>query len=258
MKKPTKQISRIRAARTPAAKPAPRPATRGGAEVPEHLAALIPGTVKCPKCGMAQTAVPVTVLRPDDGALGLLFQGTLNLFTCISCGTRFKVESLILYRDDAKKCLVCYIPEADAGAPQEAEAQVRKIMEGCFGPEVAGEVAPQCRLVFRRQDLVEKIVMLRAELDDRLVEYIKYQLYLKRATELDPRKKALLYDFSNGDKEQLAFVVFDRKSGRAESATHVPMALYRELADACRESDELRGEMTKLFPGMRVNASGCF
>lgn len=242
------------AGRKPAAA---KPAAGSGVPVPAHLAGLMPGTVKCPKCGAAQTAVPVTVLRPEDGALGLLFQGTLNTFSCVSCGVRFKLDVALLYRDDDRRRVVYYLPAEDKLSPDAAEEQVQSILAACFGTDAAGE-APLCRLVATRQEFIEKIAILRAGLDDRLVEFIKYQLYLKYMAQMNPASKRLLYDFTNGDAERLVFIIFDRTAGRALSATEVPMDAYRELAAAAEHEKDMREEIAKLFPGMHVNAAACF
>jgi hypothetical protein len=114
------------------------------------------------------------------------------------------------------------------------------------------------RLVRVRAELVEKIAILRAGLDDRLVEFVKYQFFLRREQALDPQRKELYYDFSATGKEKLAFVVFDRMSGKAESAAHLPMDVYRELAAAFLTSDDLQEELQKLFPGYVVNAASLF
>ncbi|MFA4944113.1 MAG: CpXC domain-containing protein [Lentisphaeria bacterium] len=229
---------------------------KGAAEPAAELAAMVPGTVKCPKCGAPQAAAPVTVLRPDDGALGLLFQGTLNLFTCAACGVRFKLEVALLYRDDARRRIVYYVPPEDAPTPAAAEAQVAAILQGCFGG--GGAEKPECRLALSRQEFIEKIALLRAGLDDRLVEFIKYQLYLRHEAAMDPRQRQLFYDFSLAGRDDLGFILFDRATGKAQAGAHVPMAAYRELEDAWRSSAELKEEIGRLFPGFHVSAATGF
>ena len=100
---------------------------------------------------------------------------------------------------------------------------------------------------------IEKIFLHTHQLDDKLVEYVKYQLYGNPVQRIDPVRSELLYDFSTCDGEKLAFVVVDRESGRAIAGAHIPMAVYEELAAAFLNDGTFQDELDSLFPGYYVS-----
>jgi predicted RNA-binding Zn-ribbon protein involved in translation (DUF1610 family) len=207
--------------------------------------------VACPKCGSAQHVSPVTVLRPDDENLQRLYQGKLNKATCPQCGAEFLLESPILFRDDPNRKLIYYMPLEDPQAYAQAEAQMQAITDLLF-PASADTPRPECRLTLSRRHFIEKIAIHSKGLDDRLVEYIKYQLHNRKEKPIDSIRHELLFDFSGTDAEKLAFVVFDRESGQPAAATHLPREVYDELKQAFHTSPELHAELKKLFPGFIV------
>lgn len=216
-------------------------------------------SVKCPTCGREIPLTPVTVLRPDDASLGLLFRGTLNQCLCPDCNARFRVDLPLLYRDDARRIVVYCLPagEQDGSDLEQAEAQVDTILKSIFAGDDVAEL-PECRLVFTIAEFVEKIALVQAGLDDRLVEYIKYQFFLRRERDLNPARRNLLFDFSHTEPENLGFIVVDRQSGKACAAAHIAMDTYRELAAAFLAQDGLREELRKLFPRYVVSAMRLF
>jgi len=199
---------------------------------------------------------PVTVLRPRSVALRQLLKGTLNRVTCSACSTGFVLDVPIVYRDDAGRFLVYFLAVAEDEQRETLERQMRQVTERAFGKE-QGLAPPTCRLVTDRRALIEKIALHERGLDDRVVEYVKYQMLGNRhgGQRLDPVRDRLLYDFSaEAEGETLAFIVFDRESGKPRAGAHLPMDVYREVGEAFSTSTEMRDELQALFPGYEVNA----
>lgn len=197
-----------------------------------------------------QEVSPVNTLHPGDVALKELLRGALNRVTCTSCATEFLLDIPMVFRDDESRFLV-YLTDADAGDKwQEAEAQMRTLTEGIFAGE--GDL-PECRLTFTRKAFIEKILLHMHGLDDRIMEYVKYQLYRRPGSDIDPVRNELRYDFSSNGDDLLAFIVFDRESGRATAGAHIPMDVYRELVDMFRQDDGVQTELDLLFPGPYVS-----
>lgn len=207
--------------------------------------------VTCPHCGEQQTVETVTVLRPGDAAVQELFEGELNSVTCDSCGTGFLLDTPLVYRDDEARWLIYFIPLDDATQWEQAEKQMATLSESIFDADAIDP--PECRLTLTRRAFVEKISLLQHRLDDRLVEYIKYQLYRAPDSSIDPIRGELLYDFSSHESDQLAFVVFDRESGQAIAATHIDYDLYEALAAESAGEEGIGDEMDELFPGYYVS-----
>ena len=210
--------------------------------------------IECPKCGTPCEVEPVTVLRPGDSVLPDLFAGTLNMAVCAQCGARFSLTVPILFRDDEEQYLVYFLPRTGAGEWREAETEMAEVTESIFADEPDLE-APTCRLALRRSEFIEKIALHFRGLDDRVVEYVKYQLLHHPSEEfgLDPFRHRLLFDFSQDEDENLAFLVFDRETNEATARTHLPMDVYREVAEMIGGNQQLSEELDLLFPGAYVS-----
>ena len=237
-----------------------RPSRRKSLSPPPPAATIFELT--CPKCGAAQPGAKVTtVLRPGDAdALAALLKGTLNVFTCAKCDTPFRLDSPVLYRDDARRGLIYFTPGESVETLERAEKQVTELLETLLasgaGTPAAGETpAITCRLTLTRSQFIEKVMLWRNELDDRIVEYVKCQLLNKKDGQYDPVRMELFYDFSQPDAANLTFLILDRESGRAAAGAHVPMELYTELAATFLNDAALRAELDKLFPGYYVAVS---
>lgn len=208
--------------------------------------------VDCPHCGAPQSVTPVTVIRPADATLQDLYHGTLNRVSCDQCGMKFLLDTPVLFRDDEARVLIYYVPMSDPRQWAAAEASMQDVTRQVFAAE-PGVEAPECRLTLTRNTFIEKISLHLHRLEDRLVEYVKYQLYNNSDGKIDPVRHELLYDFSVCDEQKLPFLVFDRESGRATAATHLPMDVYCELADTFLADNGLKEELEQLFPGSYVS-----
>ena len=216
--------------------------------------------IECPKCQAPQEVLPVTVLRPHTSAVRELFRGHLNRVTCSACGTPFVLDVPVLYRDDAARFMVYFLPNVDSAQWADGERQMQEVTAKVFS-QATGLEPPTCRLVFDRSSLIEKIALQQRGLDDRIVEYVKYQLLrdAEREQRLDPVRHRLLYDFSaDPGGENLAFIVYERESGRAAAGAHLPMDVYREVVETFTTSLKLREELAALFPGYYVSVERLF
>ena len=207
--------------------------------------------VNCPQCGHQQDVHPVTVLAPGDEELHDLFEGQLNQVTCETCQTTFLLDVPIVYRDDEERFLIYYLPLDDRERRDQAEEHMARVTETVFGRNEQ-EQAPDCRLVHTRRRFIEKIAIHEDGLDDRIIEYIKYQLYNHPDKDVDAVRTQLFYDFTHADEHRIPFILFDRETGEPQASAHVPTSLYQELRQTFMTDAEMTEELNKLFPGTRV------
>ncbi len=214
------------------------------------------GTVDCPRCGTPVTATPVMILQPNSAGLRALFEGTLNRVSCPACGTAFVIDVPVIYRDDAKRFLIYFTRVEDTELREEMGRQFQEVTEKIFGEET-GLPLPACRLVTDYSALMEKIAIHERGLDDRVIEYIKYQMFRNpnMKDRLDPLRDRLLYDFSRrGEEEEIvAFIVVDSKTGQPRAGAHLPIEVYRETARLFATSFDMRDALAELFPGHEVD-----
>lgn len=209
-------------------------------------------TVRCPKCGSGQDVAPVTVLRPGDAGIGTLFKGQLNQVRCSTCSVPFLLDVPILFRDDERLRLVYFIPLDDPRQWPEAEERMKGVTGRLFPPDDWPRL-PVCRLTVTRRTFVEKITLFMGNVDDRIVEYLKFQLYQRSENKIDPIRTELLYDFSSNGGDRLAFLLFDRETGQPTAAAHYPMDVYADLVSMFLDGGEMEAELGELFPGYYVS-----
>jgi DNA-directed RNA polymerase subunit RPC12/RpoP len=209
--------------------------------------------VTCPRCQKSLQTVAATVITPESAELAALLKGTLNSVVCDNCGCRILLDTVMMYRDDAKRLVIWCIPADDAESWQEAEQAMQQMSAKIFA-ELPGELLPECRLTISRRGFIEKIMIFQNGLDDRLVEFIKYQLYQHPKHPIDANKFELLYDFTGTDSDKLMFVSIERATGRAAANTHLEMVAYQEMAEIYANTPDGREEMKKIFPDYLVSA----
>ena len=123
------------------------------------MSSSAPEDITCPACGRQQS-IPLwqtinVTLNPELKAD--LLDWKLNVFRCTGCEHETLIDSDLLYHDMAARLLIMLAPQL--GPPLRV-------------PSFAADY--RCRLVRSREELVEKVRILGAELDDRVVETLKW------------------------------------------------------------------------------------
>ena len=133
----------------------------------------------CPACGKSGEFTSWSSLNAtlDPHEKTRLLDRTLTQFTCAACGHQAQVVYPLLYHDMTNGFMVWMIPDAPgpAGAPPEA-----------LPPGVVQKLGEKYRyrLVSNLNELIEKILIFDAGLDDRIIELAK----LVAAAKLPPEK----------------------------------------------------------------------
>jgi len=210
--------------------------------------------IKCPKCGTQQEVEQTSVIHNNTPQLKQLLEGSLNKFSCTKCHTQFYLETPLFFRDDKQRYYIYFIPLQDKTKWSEAQITMNKVIKQAFANDT-NKIPPDCRLTIDRKQFIEKIAIHNNGLDDRIVEYIKYQLYNNKNEKkaIDNMRYELLYDFSAQDSEILPFVVFDREMGKPISSAHIPFDTYKELDATFGGNPKYKEEMKKIFNGFYVN-----
>lgn len=213
--------------------------------------------VLCPHCNESQYIEPVTAVYPESEELDRLFDSTLNRFQCSACEQDFPVKVPVLFRDEEKNVLVYYIPAEDRKDWQAAEKQMEQTLKQVFSNLPEDEL-PHCRLTLTYRGFIEKTALFINGFDDRVIEYLKYQLFKDEQRQLDPFRTEMLYNFSQQDDNNLNFLLFDRETGSAASALDVPKELYDELAESILKDEDIKNEMEEMFSGYFINVEKLF
>ena len=146
-----------------------------------------------------------------------------NKITCGNCGRKFYYESDCLIRNHKKNYAIITAPSLTA--PEPAKAAIFDILNmGCF----------KLRLVREFIFLSEKTRIFEAELDDRVIEVIKYT-YISVPNKLGTDAKIILNGVDDG---HFVFTLYDEND--------IPITTYRT-------SIETYWEMHKQLPPESVD-----
>ena len=215
-------------------------------------------SIRCPKCGKEQKIdlyESINVQATPELKTKLM-ANELNVLTCDDCKLSFRVDKPLLYNDPAHHVMIYLIP-MDEQVFDEGEREFADSLQRLTGLLPEGIDTPDVCLVFSRSELVERIFLFDAGLDERIIEYIKYMIYTNNLEKLNPKEKNLLFDAEDSTDEKLCFVVQDAPSRRLESLLHYDRKTYDALAEMFDE-DEQTATLLELFPGPHVSARALF
>lgn len=213
-----------------------------------------PYKINCPKCAEemdVQLHESINV-KTDPDLKQQLMMNKINTVICPQCALSFRVDKPLLYSDPDRRLLIYWFPAAD-GAFEEGEEQFAAWFRemGSVLPE--GVMAPDVHLVFTRTELVERIFLKEAGLDERIIEYIKYLVYSKNVGKMDPAHKIILFNAQDSSEESLRFVVQDAKTRQFEALLEYGRDAYTALIEAFGQ-EEKTADLLELFPGPYISA----
>ena len=206
-------------------------------------------SIECPNCGFDIEAEVTTTIRPDDQSLDELFNGELNNLICHQCAQEFLYETPLVYKNEDDSFIIYYNPEIPAEEWKTAEEQMQKVLSLSL-ENLEPEDRPDCRLTLDRNEFVEKIALSLADLDDKLIEYLKFHIFKQDAT-IDAQQQTLLYDFSRSDKDMIEFSIMDNDKGKVLQNTQTPMTTLEQMRIQL-EADDCPIDIDELFDGLYV------
>ncbi len=211
-------------------------------------------SIQCPKCSKEQEAelYESISVQTDPLLKDQLLRNQLNLVRCVSCGFAFRVDKPLLYSDIERRLMIYLIP-VRGGTVEEGCRQFGECLKRVNQLLPKDVEVPNLHLVFSQVELVERIFLVEAGLNERVVEYIKHLIYTRNAGKLDPRQKILLFNAEDSTPETLYFVVQDAASRKLESVVQYSREAYQGLLEMF-DSDEHTPSLLELFPGPYISA----
>ena len=135
--------------------------------------------IKCPSCGVPQDVElheAVNVAAEPELKQALL-ENRLNRIECIDCDASFRVDMPLLYSDPEHNILIHWIPETESLAKEQIIEDFDQSLEQINAMLPDDISVPSVRLVLTRVELVELVFMIEAEMNERVVEYVKYSIH---------------------------------------------------------------------------------
>ena len=214
--------------------------------------------ITCPKCGHEQPVElyeAVNVQEEPELKLQLM-ANELNAVACEKCKLSFRVDKPLLYSDPKQGLMVYLIPLSEDNFT-DGERQFTESLQKLNSALPDGVEAPDVSLVFNRAELVERIFLFEAGLNERIIEYVKYLIYSKNLDKVDPMKKNLLFNVEDSNDESLCFVVQDAESKQLEAMLQYDRKTYDALVEMF-DQDEQTSTLLELFPGPYISARALF
>lgn len=191
-------------------------------------------------------------IQTDPELKDQLMLNQLNAVECPHCHVKFRVDKPLLYSDPARRLLIYWLPVQDDEF-EDGEEQFRSWMQD-MGAMLPDDLrSPEVHLVFSRTELIERLFMNEAGLNERIIEYIKYGIYTKNGQRLQPDRKALLFNAQDSTDEHLCFVIQDVSTRKLEAVLQYPRATYAALKETF-DAEEKSADLLEMFPGPYVSA----
>ena len=214
--------------------------------------------IRCPKCQHEQVVSLYDSInvQAEPELKDVLLKNELNNVVCGSCDFSFRVDKPLLYNDPGRRCMINLIPATEARY-HDAERQFSEWLRDMQDALPNGVETPEMHLVFSRCELVERVFLIEAGLNVRIIEYVKHIVYSRNLERVDPLSKALLFDAQDSTEESLCFVVQDVPSQKLEQMLQYSRQAYNGLCEMFDRDDQTPSLM-ELFPGPYVNARALF
>jgi len=158
--------------------------------------------ITCPRCG---TVFEITVWDSVNTGIAWnlpekIISGEFFWRVCPKCGTGFYVENSLLYHDLKRNVMIWFVPK-----DEDYEARVNEIRR----TEIPSRY--RTRIVHTADELGEKVAILEADYDDRIVEVMKCLLFsMTLDTFPDLQSEATMY-IRAGNVEYIRFLDSDGK-----------------------------------------------
>ncbi len=180
-------------------------------------------TVTCKRCGTTRSFIVWESLNVtlDREAKQNLLKGELTRFTCQKCGWSGLVVYSLLYHDMEKHLMIWLW--TDAGDPDAKAVPPATLMKDYH-----------LRYVATQNELIEKILIFDAGLDDRIIEFVKLLLYLQASERNQPFGGELFFGGLECDADGKESVGFEHVKTEGSETFAVPMEAYQNLATSLK------------------------
>ncbi|MCX7818818.1 MAG: CpXC domain-containing protein [Kiritimatiellae bacterium] len=213
-------------------------------------------SIRCPRCRdeFEVELWDAVNLVDRPSARDEVLQNRLNVVKCPTCELSFRVDKPLLYLDPGRGFGIWWAPEG-VRDPERVAKEFR-LLESQIEQHTGG-LPLRLLLVHERRELVERIFIAEAGLDERLVEYVKYLMLSRNPKRLDPARHRLRFAGRPADGgDDVDFVVEDSSTGRLEGVLRYPRAAFNEVERMFGRSPA--EALAELFPGPRADAAQLF
>lgn len=188
--------------------------------------------INCPHCNEENEVIlweKVNVdMNPD--LKEKLFTETINNMKCKNCNYVSRIDIPLYYNDTKRKFFIYLVPDFPIDKKEEdtlltnLKAETLNILDSGYDNRK--------RVVFEYYNLLEKVLIYDADLDDRVIEGCK--ILARTQLKLMEGRAA----FVGIEDDQITFNFFEKEEKEAKKSFSVPKAMYDEIAKIIDEKDK--------------------
>lgn len=197
--------------------------------------------INCPHCKEENEVIlweKVNVdMNPD--LKEKLFAETINNMKCKSCNYVSRVDIPLYYNDAKRKFFIYLVPEFPIDKKEEDNLLANLKSETLNILDVGYD--NKKRAVFEYYNLLEKILIFDADLDDRVVEGCK--ILARTQLKLMEGRAA----FAGIEKDEITFNFFEKEEKEAKKSFTVPKAMYDEVSIIIKDKDKHASDDFKII-----------
>ena len=180
---------------------------------------------------------------------GKLLSGEINQAQCPKCQKKSYIEKGLLYHDMDQRLWVQVLPQADRSKwPELQENYQEEIKKQC------GIKKYHFRLAFGREELLEKIRIFDANLDDRILELLKVRILAEDETLKTVSDANVFFSRYLPQEEELHFTVTSQEKNISQTIV-IASQHYKDVRES-KEHVEATTDIAKMVcKGMYIHYS---
>ena len=211
-------------------------------------------SITCPQCGHIQDVdlYDAINVEEDPELRNELIGNKLNVVICESCSFSFAVDKPLLYHDPDRDIMI-YLMPLHGQTLEEGQRTFTEFINTLTRSLPEDIPAPHVHLVFTRSELAERLFVLEAELDERIIEYMKYMIFTRNLEKVHPQQKLVLFDAHDSNEDQIAFLIQDIQTRKIDGILKYERSAYDSL-DEMFDEDEQTPDLFEFFPGPHISA----
>lgn len=180
--------------------------------------------INCPKCGQMHTITVWDSITANDSTdlKNDILTRRINMFECSSCDHVALFPNPLLYTDTEKKLIISFIPTYDKNEKMKLFDEIKKTSKE--SGELKAFEHYNLRFVSDYNDLIEKILIFDAGLNDKTVEFLKMLILSQDPQTADDR----VCMFGKITDDSIEFLIQDIKNNQMYTS-NVPLETYNTV-----------------------------
>lgn len=180
---------------------------------------------------------------------GKLLSGEINQVQCPKCQKKIYIEKSLLYHDMDQRLWVQMLPQADRPKWPELQEEYQEEIK-----KNAGIKKYHFRLAFGREELLEKIRIFDADLDDRILELLKVRILTEDETLKTVSDAKIFFSRHMPQEEELHFSITSQEKSLSQTIV-IAFQHYNDVRESKEHSETTTDVSKAVCKGMYIHYS---